>query len=149
MHSNLSIVIQSATLFSVIVGFVTLINTARLARRQTNMQILMKYSERYDKILDEFPENAWIARFDSNRLPPSSEKLTLCILKYLNLCSEELYLHEDGYLADDIWRIWESDLRKMIASPLVRREWLLLRPEFESDQRFLKYVESVQETSST
>jgi hypothetical protein len=113
------------------------------------MQILMKYSERYDKILDEFPENAWIARFDSNRLPPSSEKLTLCILKYLNLCSEELYLHEDGYLADDIWRIWESDVQKMIASPLVRREWLLLRPEFESDQRFLKYVESVQETSST
>ena len=109
------------------------------------MQILMKYTERYEKILDEFPEDAWVARFNSKTLPPSSAKLTLCILKYLNLCSEEYYFHDDGYLADDVWRIWESDLRKMIASPLVRREWLLLRQEFESDPKFLKYVESIQE----
>jgi hypothetical protein len=141
---NLQLTIQIATLVSVIVGFFGLINTIRSYRKQMNAQILMKYTERYERILEQFPEDALAARFDSKVLPPASPQLTLCVLKYLNLCSEEYYLTRHGYLSESLWRIWEGDLKRIIASPLLKRELPSLRPEFLSHKDFLDYVERVQ-----
>ena len=109
-----------------------------------NVQILMKYAERYERILDQFPHDALAARFNANILPPESEQVTLCVLKYLNLCSEEFYLTNHGYLSASLWRIWEGDLKRIIGSPLLQREWPALRTEFLSHQEFLDYVERVQ-----
>ncbi len=138
-------ILQFATPVSVVLGFVGLIITVNNYRKQLNVQILMKYTERYERILDGFPEDGLDARFDSEALPPESRALTLCILKYLNLCSEEFYLWKNGYLETKIWRIWEVDLKRMVASPLVKREWLHLRKEFVSHPLFLRFVESVQD----
>jgi hypothetical protein len=113
-----------------------------------NVQILMKYTERYERILDQFPHEALAARFNANILPPESEQLTLSVLKYLNLCSEEFYLTKHGYLSASLWRIWEGDLKRIIGSPLLQREWPALRTEFLSHQEFLDYVERVQQESS-
>ena len=91
--------------------------------------------------LGEFPKDALLVRFHSEALPPQSAELTLCLLKYLNLCSEEYYLWQHKYLAKTVWAIWEKDLKKMIASPLLQREWPVLKKEFESHLEFLVYVE--------
>lgn len=29
---------------------------------------------------------------------------------YIDLCSEEFYLHSKGYLADDVWSIWKKGI---------------------------------------
>ena len=55
VHITLQLAIQIATLISVNLGFVGLINTINSYRRQMNVQILMKYTERYERILDQFP----------------------------------------------------------------------------------------------
>lgn len=144
MHPNLDLVLRFATPAGVIGGFVSLIYTINNVRRQINVQILMKYTERYEHILGEFPRDALLGRFDSQTLPPENAELTLCVLKYLNLCSEEYYLWKHKYLAKDVWAIWEGDLRRMIASPLLQREWPRLEKEYESHQDFLKYVERIQ-----
>jgi hypothetical protein len=141
---TLQLVLQTATPVSVIVGFVSLIYTINNYRRQATMQVLMKYTERYEHILDQLPQDALEARFDATVLPPQSAQLKLCVLKYLNLCSEEYYLREHGYLAKSVWRIWEGDLRRIIGSPLCQREWLPLRTEFVSHPDFLEYVERIQ-----
>lgn len=144
---NLQLTIQIATLVSVVVGFVSLITAIRSYYKQMNVQILMKYTERYERILESFPEDGLAARFDPKVLPPASPKLTLCVLKYLNLCSEEYYLTRHGYLSESLWRIWEGDLKRIIASPLLKREWTSLRSEFMSHRDFLEYVEGVQAES--
>lgn len=144
MHITLQLAIQSATLVSLILGFLGLINTINSYRRQMNVQILMKYTERYERILDQFPHDALTARFNAKILPPASEQLTLCVLKYLNLCSEEFYLTKHGYLSPSLWRIWEGDLKRIIRSPLLQREWPALRTEFLSHKEFLDYVEDTQ-----
>src|SRR5436190_768236 len=126
MHITLQSVLQALTLISLIVGFLKVINTINNYRRQMNVQILMKYTERYERILDQFPEDALAARFDATVLPPQTQQLRLCVLKYLNLCSEEFYLTRHGYLAESVWRIWEADLKRIIGSPLLQREWPLL-----------------------
>jgi hypothetical protein len=132
-----------------IVGFLGLIVSVNNYRRQINVQILMKYTERYERILDQFPVDALPARFDNNVLPPQSAQLTMCVLKYLNLCSEEFYLTTHGYLSKSLWSIWEADLKRVISSPLVRREWPTLRAEFLSHHEFVEYVERVQSKLET
>lgn len=144
MHITLQLAIQIATLISVFLGFLGLINTINSYRRQMNVQILMKYTERYEHILDQFPKDALAARFDTKVLPPQSPQLTLCVLKYFNLCAEEYYLTRHGYLSESLWRIWEGDLKRIVGSPLMQREWSSLRTEFLSHRDFLEYVESVQ-----
>src|ERR1039458_9046175 len=144
MHPHLDLVLRFATPAGVIGGFLSLIYTINNVRRQINVQILMKYTERYEHILGEFPKDALLGRFDSQALPPQSAELTLCLLKYLNLCSEEYYLWKHKYLARTVWAIWEGDLKKTIASPLLRREWPSLEKEYESHRDFLMYVERIQ-----
>ena len=141
---TLQLVIQIATLVSVIGGFLSLIMTINNYRRQMNAQVLMKYTERYERILEQFPPDALIARFNANVLPPQSPQLRLCVLKYLNLCSEEYYLRTHGYLAESVWCVWKGDLERIIGSPLWQREWPSLRTEFESNNAFLQYVDDVQ-----
>jgi hypothetical protein len=144
MHITLQLVLQVATLASMIAGVLTLITTIITYRRKMNAQVFMKYTERYERILGQFPDEARDARFDAKILPPQSSKLRLCVLQYLNLCSEEFYLMKNGYLDKGLWRIWEGDLTRIIRSPLLQREWRSLRPEFEAHHDFLEYVESVQ-----
>jgi len=144
MLIDLQFAAQVATPVGVIGALIGLIFTINNYRRQMCAQVFMKYTERYEHILDNFPENALAARFDSETLPPGSPELSLCLLKYLNLCSEEFYLKTRGYLPEELWNIWEGDLNRMIASPLLQREWPSLCKEFLSHQPFLEYVERVQ-----
>ncbi len=109
----------------------------------------MKYCERYEHILEQFPEDALTARFDAKALPPQSPQLRLCVLKYLNLCSEEFYLKTHGHLSKSVWNIWEADLKRIIRSPLLQREWPSLQPEFLSHPEFFKYVTRVQSEGET
>ncbi len=146
---SLSVVIQIATLISLVGGFLGVIYTINNYRRQMNAQILMQYTERYERILDRFPPEALEARFDAKALPPESPQLRLCVLKYLNLCAEEYYLRKHGYLAESVWRIWEGDLNRIVGSPLLQREWPSLRTEFVSHQDFLEFVERIQDEHRT
>jgi hypothetical protein len=130
-----------------LVALTAFFNSIKNYRRQQNVEILMKYAERYERILEQFPESALAARFDMNTLPPESAKLRLCVLKYLNLCSEEYYLMKHGFLSVSLWQIWEADLKRILASPLLRREWPLLRREFLSHSDFVEYLENAQRES--
>jgi hypothetical protein len=125
------------------VGFV--LAMLQTYKGQMNAQIFNDLNARYDDVLQSFPRQAWDARFNlETTLPDASPELTLCILRYLNLCSEEFYLHERGYLRNDVWRIWEGEMIRTLRSPLLRREWAMLASEFVSYPEFSRYVEEVQ-----
>jgi hypothetical protein len=105
----------------------------------------MEYTRRYEEIMGDLPSHARTARTNSGTVvPPSSDELTYQMLRYLNLCSEEFYLRKRGYLAAEIWGIWEGELRRTLATPLLRREWTTLRQEFASYPEFQRYVDAVQ-----
>jgi hypothetical protein len=112
---------------------------------QMNAQLFNELNGRYDQIISSLPEDAWRARFNLDReLPEASRALTLCVLRYLNLSSEEFYLYRRGYLRRDVWRMWEGELLRTLRSPLLRREWRTLRSEFVSYPEFSRYVERAQ-----
>src|SRR6266849_5831275 len=84
-------------------------------RRQCNAQVFLEYTKRYGEIMDMFPPDSRRARLDLfAEPPPASEDLTLVVLRSLNLCSEEFYLCKNRYLSNDVWRIWEAELRRTL-----------------------------------
>jgi hypothetical protein len=139
---NLQAAVHIVQIVGIILGVTSFIWSIRNNRRQMNAQMIMKYAERYEKIMDSFPREAFCLRFDPDgELPPPSPGLTICVLKYLNLCSEEFYLRKKGYIARDVWSIWEDELNRTLRSTLFRREWEGLRDEFVSYPEFRDFVE--------
>ena len=139
---NLEQAVQIGTLISMVVAAVGLVIGVVVYRRQMNAQLFLEYTRRYEQIMESFPANARLSL--NEKLPKSSKALTFCVLKYLNLSSEEFYLCRKYYLSKSIWSIWEKELKRTLRSPLLRREWDKLRTEFESYPAFSRYVEETQ-----
>jgi hypothetical protein len=55
--SGIELALKSVTAAGAIGTFLSLLFTIRNVRRQINVDILMKYTERYEHILDKFPPN--------------------------------------------------------------------------------------------
>jgi len=136
-------------LIGVVIAIFTIKSNSDLHRRQMNAEVFMKYAERYEQIMSSFPEDAFRARFSmSEELPPQSAQLTLAVLRYLNMSSEEFYLWKKKYVADEVWKIWEDELIRILQSPLLRREWQELESEFQSYPEFLEFVTAAQRAQS-
>jgi hypothetical protein len=75
-----------------------------------NVQILMKYTERYERIPDQFPLEALTARFDRQVFSISIS------------VPEEYFLTRHRYLSESLLQIWEGDLKKIIGSPHLQTE---------------------------
>jgi hypothetical protein len=113
-------------------------------RRQVNVQVFLEYTARYEKIMQAFTDITEGRRSFEEPLPKRSHQLTIAVLTYLNLCSEEFYLWKEGLLSKKVWRIWEAELRRTLRSPLVQREWPDLKGEFQSYPAFSEYLETHQ-----
>ena len=66
------------------------------------------------------------------------------MLRYLNLCSEEGYLHDRRDLAKDIWNIRRYELSSSLASPLIRQEWAEVRSNYDSFPECEQFVDAAQ-----
>jgi hypothetical protein len=132
---------------SVLLAAIGLFRTAKANRRQTNAQIFLDCVKRYEKIVESFPLEAWLLRFDPNNAPPEKPETTQAALRYLNLCSEEFYLKRHQYFSEEIADIWDDLLKRTLRSALFKREWTILKNEFASDPNFTKYVEEAQKVT--
>jgi len=135
--------VQIGTLISIIGGVVGLVIGVIIFRRQTQIQMFLEYTKRYREVMDSLPRQAISARLQSEHNPPEpTEELTLAVLKYLNLCSEEYYLWQQKYLSAKVWHIWEDEMIRVLRTPLVQREWAELQSEFQAYPDFCGYVDS-------
>lgn len=132
------------TPISILIAAFSLFFGVYIYRKQTNIQIFLEYTKRYESIMDSFPQNARFYRLNTDSEPPqASNELTIAVLKYLNLCSEEYYLRETGQLSKKVWNIWKDELEKSLQSKLVKREWKTLKNEFSSYGKFQVYVDEL------
>ncbi|GAB4222354.1 MAG: hypothetical protein Kow0062_19360 [Acidobacteriota bacterium] len=139
---------QLSTAIAAAVGALGLVVGVVIYRRQMNAQVFLEYTKRYEEVMRSFPREGRLARLSSEgEPPPPSDDLTLAVLRYLNLCSEEFYLCRKRYLSRGVWRIWEDELKRTLRTPLLRREWAQLRREFEAYPEFAEYVDRVQKTA--
>ncbi len=145
---NLDILVDIVTIVAVGIAAYGLFHNIKGNRRQANTQLFLDYTARYEAIMSSFPSEARMARLDIHAdPPPASGELTLSVLKYLNLCSEEYYLYHRKYLDKDIWTIWEDELKRTVASSLIRREWPALEHEFDSYPDFKDFISGIIDAS--
>jgi hypothetical protein len=133
---------QILTVVSIGIAAIAIRSNTQLSRKQWNVDVFIIYSDRYETVINAFPDNAFFDRFDAARLPPPSTALTNAVRKYLHVVSDVHYLFQQGYLDNSIWQIWRADLRLTLISPLFIREWAGLKAEFQSFAAFSEFVES-------
>ena len=69
-------------------------------KRQTQVSLFMEFTRRYQKIM-------------FNLLKGGDQKKYYQTL-YVDLCSEEYYMQDQGYLLDNVWEIWEDGMKHEI-----------------------------------
>jgi hypothetical protein len=140
---------QFAAIVSVIFAALSIRSNTRLSRKQWNVDTFNIYSERYQAVVDNFPDDAYYNRFDESKLPPRSPQLTIAVRKYLFILSSVHYLFAQGYLDDSIWQVWRIDMARTLNSPLITREWPEVKSEFQNFKAFTQFVEDIQQQNSS
>jgi hypothetical protein len=137
--------IRYGSLWTLILGVVSLAFAVRNYRRQVNAQIFFEIAGRYQDLLRSFPLQEWVTRFNSNdEAPLSTPEVTSGVLRYLATVHFAFILHDLRYLSKDLWKLLQAEHYRTLATPLFVREWNTLRAEFSFFPTFLGYVDSVQ-----
>ncbi len=139
---------QIGTVASIVVAALAIRSNTQLSRKQWNVDVFTTYSQRHADLIHGFPNQVFFDRFDPAKLPPRSVALTVAVRKYLTLICDVHYLFQQGYLDHSIWQIWQADLRRTLNSPLIAREWLDLKSDFQSFTAFLAFVEHIRSSDA-
>lgn len=128
-------------------GIVILGITIWSFRKQMNAQVYLAYTQRYEDLMaccdDDFRSS--LLRLPLDQIDEKRrDKIRVCMLRYLNLCSEEFHLMKSGYLAKAVWGIWQGELEHTLRTPLYVSGWPELEHEFVSHSDFRRYVVDIQ-----
>jgi hypothetical protein len=137
--------LRYASLWTLILGVLSLAFAVRNYRRQVNAQIFFEIARRYHDMLQSLPVREWSLQLSSSReLPEVTTELTASVLRYLAIVHFAFVLHELRYLSKDLWRILQAEHHRTLTTPLFQREWVTVRFEFDLFSRFQSYVDGLQ-----
>lgn len=105
-----------------------------------------EYTRRYSDIMEAMPFEARRpgGNFVLENLPTNEQQAVLgAIRNYLNLCSEELYLHRRNKVDDETWRIWNSGMREVVQLPSFRDAWAVMRIEYLYFPEFCSFMDGL------
>jgi hypothetical protein len=125
---------------AVLVGLATILAALRGVRDQLWLQTFAEYTRRYSEIVRELPSEARRpgGNFVFEELDEDEQGQVLNTARsYLNLCSEEYFLHSRGRIDDETWAIWRAGMIEVLRAPWIQTTWDLLRPEY----RFAEFCE--------
>src|SRR5262249_6005931 len=106
-------------------------------------QMFIEFSGRFQNLLRLFPTEAWLAnRIASQPLPRPSQEITDCTLYAIQFIADVYYLHKGGYIAKNLWKLWEIEIKRTLQGRVFRREWALLSAEFSHSPDFVNYIDT-------
>jgi hypothetical protein len=141
---TLELFIRYGSLWTLILGVVSLGVAVRSYRRQVNAQIFFEIAGRYHGLLQSFPVHEWAGLNPKKEVPESSAELSSGVLRYLAIVHFAFVLHDLHYLSKDLWKILQAEHHRTLTTPLFVREWGTLCIEFNLFPKFLSYVDSIQ-----
>ncbi len=131
-------------LASALIALFALLVAAWSFRQTAELNAFLVYTERYEAIMRELPQEARVA----SEWAPHVDADFAIRLRYLNLCSEEYYLKKRCLLSRRVWGIWQAEMRATLASKPYRDAWQELQPQFVSYPAFSGFVAQCQEGAS-
>jgi len=115
-------------------AFCYFVQQQKLAETKMLKDLFTDFNERYDKLNDTLME---VCELD-NAEPICGYKCFLkCFQKgqtltskhynaindYFNLCSEEYYFYNEGYVPKKVWDCWKTGMKEIFSNRFVREVW--------------------------
>jgi hypothetical protein len=125
--------IAVASLAAVVVSALAIFTGLNSVRDQLRITVFLEYTKRYSKIMQHMP---FEAREPGGhyRLASQSDAERFRILsvfrEYLNMCSEEKWLHDHRRIDHATWRIWVHGMQDAACLPSFRDAWQVLCKEY-------------------
>ncbi len=135
----LELVLRFVTLGSVDTSAIAIVTALRANNRRLGAQIFLTYTDRIYDLRRSLPAEAYLSRraITSRELTAEERR---SVHEALYLIFEFHALRYYGYIGSSIWRIWEPDMERMLNAPVFRREWSVMREEFELHPQFVLWV---------
>jgi hypothetical protein len=126
-------IVAVATVVGVVVAIAAILVALRGVRDQLWLQTFSEYTRRYGEIVRELPSEARRpgGRFVFEDRDAEEQGHVLNTARaYLNLCSEEYFLHSRGRIDDETWSIWRGGMIEVLRAPWIQTTWVILKPEY-------------------
>ena len=114
---------------------------------EEQVRVFISCCERFDQIMQAMPvklrREQELSSLDISAAL-KNEAVQHAIFRYLNLCSEEYYLHSLKALPSGVWKIWEKQMEAMLRNRLFKAAWteLNLSAVYEPHDEFHDLVQS-------
>jgi hypothetical protein len=108
--------------------------------------VFLEFTERYARIMHNMPYAAREPGSGYHLASQSNEerhRVLAVFREYLNLCSEEKWLHDQNRIDHPTWKIWECGMQDVARFPPFREAWLLLEPEYIQYKDFQNFVKQI------
>jgi hypothetical protein len=113
-------------------------------RDQLWLQTFAEYTRRYADVVRDLPSESRRpgSAFDIARLAPDEREVVLNSARaYLNLTSEEYFLHSRGRIDDETWSIWRTGIEETVRLPWLRTAWRELEEEYTYVPEFCRFMD--------
>jgi hypothetical protein len=108
---------------------------------QLRLQTFSEYTKRYQDIILHFPEQVNDDQFNIRDLPPEKYEATMRYMRaYFDLCFEEFWLHEKGFVDGEWWDMWKGGMTTAFSRPAFRDAWEIVRSSSKFGDEFLEFV---------
>lgn len=118
---------------AVVISALAIVAALNNVRDQLRVTIFLTYTERYAKVMNGVPFDA---RQPGSKyrlsLRPEEERIRVlgAFREYFNLCSEEMWLHQQHRIDRATWTVWERGMQQVARFPTFREAWEVLGPEY-------------------
>lgn len=117
--------------------------TIRGMRDQLWLHTFSEYTRRYAEVVRDLPSEGRRpnSSFDIQALSDAErDRVHNAARAYLNLTSEEFFLHSRGRIDDETWSIWCAGIEQTVRLPWFRGAWADLEPEYAYVPEFGGFV---------
>lgn len=121
----LDTILKFVTLGTVVVSCLAVYTAVRNNGRQLGVQIFLNYSERVQALKHA------LSRDDTRER--ALHDLLYVILEFYTL-------RRKGYVATDIWEIWQADIARFLTSEHVEERWSTIEIAFSAHAEFMDWI---------
>lgn len=131
MEPTLTDWLNSALLFTVIIGLYLAYRELREMSNQRWISIYSEYTKRYSDIIKEFPENINEPSFSLDSLPSKKRAQTMRSMRlYFDLCYEEYSLYNTYKKIDEvIWKDWKEGIEAALSKKSFQEAWKVIEKD--------------------
>ena len=125
MVGDIALIVTAVGVLGVVLGL-------RQNYRERLRQFETKYVERYWKILDKLSIEA-LSGYCPDKITEDDNK---AIRGYILLCEDELEMRENGYIADNTYKLWADGIQSQFQQPMFEKIWKQVGEEVEQHRTF-------------